>query len=117
MNYDEMILAHDRWKIRLRNAITKNEQIDATLVGKDDQCELGKWIYGDGKKYATSDAYKDLKIKHAKFHAAVSQVIIQAKTIPSAQALGLIDPLKSEFSRASSDCINAISGFKALLGK
>ena len=115
MNYDEMILAHSKWKTRLKQAIQGQEQIDVQVVGKDDQCELGKWIYGEGKKHANSSAYRDLKAKHAKFHASIPTVVNAARSSSPAKALELLDPVSGEFGRASSDCINAITALKRSL--
>ena len=60
LNWDQMILAHSRWKTRLKQAIESQEKIDAQVAGKDDQCEMGKWIYGEGKRHASVSAYNDL---------------------------------------------------------
>jgi hypothetical protein len=116
MNYDEMILAHDRWKIRLKTLISQKERINAEPMSRDDQCDLGKWIYGDGKRFAAMEAFKDLVDKHAKFHKTIGNVVRQAQTLPPDQAMELLHPLKSEFGRTSAACINAIAGLKKLLG-
>lgn len=111
-NFDQMLLAHSRWKARLKEAIGTKQTIDARLAGKDDQCELGKWIYGEGKKYASQNGYQDLKTKHTKFHACVASVVLQAATCLPAKALELIEAQGSEYGRASTDCVNAIADFK-----
>jgi methyl-accepting chemotaxis protein len=111
-NFDQMLLAHSRWKTRLKESIEHKETIDARVAGKDDQCELGKWIYGEGKKYAGQSGYQDLKAKHTKFHACVANVVLQAATCPPAKAMELIDPQRSEYARVSVDCVNAIAEFK-----
>ena len=52
MNFLEMISAHVRWKQRLSTYIQdKSEPLDPTIIGRDDQCRLGKWIYGEGQSY------------------------------------------------------------------
>ena len=109
MNFDEMILAHSRWKSRLKAAIQGKEKIDVENVGKDDQCELGKWLQGEGKKHADLPEFEELKTKHAKFHATVARVVAQAKALPTDEALTLVESLNSDYARASSDCINAIA--------
>jgi hypothetical protein len=109
-----MVLAHSRWKARLKAAIENKEQIDTRLAGQDDQCELGKWIHGEGKRHANLRESGDLKTKHAKFHASIPDVISRARSSPS-DALGLLDPFSSGFGRASSDCINAIVSLEKAL--
>lgn len=114
LNWDQMILAHSRWKTRLKQAIESQEKIDAQVAGKDDQCEMGKWIYGEGKRHASVSAYNDLKTKHAKFHACIPAVLNAARSSSPAKALELLNP-GGEFYRASSDCVNAISALKQSL--
>ena len=43
------------------------------------KCDLGKWIYGDGKQFAGSKTYRTLEAEHKKFHAEAGS-IIQSKT-------------------------------------
>lgn len=112
LQFDHMVLAHARWKTRLRNMIESGERIDAAVVGKDDQCELGQWIYSEGAKYANLPAFVDLKAKHARFHTCVAGVIQQARSLPPAKALELIDPAKSDFGHCSVECINAIAALR-----
>lgn len=117
LNFDDMILSHSKWKNRLKKAILAKEQIDTQVAGKDDQCELGKWIHGEGKKYAAVSAFGDLKAKHARFHASILNVVNQARSASPEKALEMVDPTTGEFGRASSDCINAILALKQSLAK
>jgi len=105
-NADQMILAHSRWKTRLKAAIEKKEPIESRLAGRDDQCELGKWLANEGKKYAHLSEYVTLKRLHAKFHSTIPEVVAQARISP-AHALELLSS-SGAFGRASADCINAI---------
>ncbi|HYW41671.1 MAG TPA: CZB domain-containing protein [Bryobacteraceae bacterium] len=114
MDYNAAVLAHSRWKTRLKNHLMGQEQVDPGSVAKDDQCDLGKWIYGDGKKHATLSAFADLKTKHTKFHLVAANVVNSARSRPRDKALELIDPLESEFGRATSDVINALAAAKTL---
>jgi len=43
------------------------------------KCDLGRWIYGDGKRFQSSKNYNDLEAQHKNFHAEAGK-IIQAKT-------------------------------------
>lgn len=116
MDLDRAVLAHSQWKKRLKDHINGQGQIEAAVLaqlGKDDQCELGVWLYGEGRKHIGLAAFTDLKDKHAKFHISAASVVRGAHTLSQGQALELIDPFKSEFGRASSDVINAISTLKA----
>ncbi len=116
MNFDEMILAHSRWKSRLRASIQGTENIDAQAVGKDDQCDLGRWLLGEGRTHANLAEFGELKAKHARFHTTVAQVVTQAKELPTNEALRLVESLDSDYARASSACINAIAKLRKTIG-
>ncbi len=56
------IEAHIRWKVRLESYISGEgrEQLDPDVVGKDNQCALGKWIYGPGgQKYNALTVFQE----------------------------------------------------------
>ncbi len=116
LNFDDMILAHSKWKTKLKAAIQGQEQIDVQTASKDDHCELGKWLKGEGKKYANLTQYSDLKTKHARFHASIPDILKQAHSGSREKALQLLEPL-GEFGRASSECINAITSLKQTVTK
>ena len=117
MDLDQAILSHSKWKARLKNHLRGQEQMEPESVGKDDQCELGKWLYGEGSSYANLSAFTDVKEKHQKFHTAAAAVIRSARSCPPGKALELIEPLKSEFAHASSDCIRALIALKAAIDR
>lgn len=48
MNLDESIQKHAEWKLKFRSAISRKEQMDAETIGKDNCCQLGVWLYGEG---------------------------------------------------------------------
>ena len=109
MDFDKVILAHSRWKIQLREFIAGNVTVDVNTVGRDDQCEFGKWLLNEGRTYADLPNFARLKEKHATFHKVVAQVVTQAKSLPKEKALALLDPVGTDYGRASSECINSIS--------
>lgn len=78
LNFMGAIEAHVRWKIRLEAYIngTSDENLDAEVVCRDDQCALGKWIYGGGgTKYGNHPMFPVLKQSHMNFHRAAGDVI------------------------------------------
>jgi hypothetical protein len=46
MNFDQVIMAHTRWKVRFLNFVEGKEKLEADTVAKDNLCDLGQWIYG-----------------------------------------------------------------------
>lgn len=76
MNFLEIISAHVRWKQRLLAYIQdKTEPLDPAIVGRDDQCRLGKWIYGDGQAYTHAESFEKVRTVHAAFHKHAAAVV------------------------------------------
>jgi hypothetical protein len=72
------IQAHVLWRVRLEAYVegTSNEELNPSIVGRDDCCALGKWIYGaGGKYYGSHPRFPDLKEVHACFHKAAGEVV------------------------------------------
>lgn len=76
MDLDTAIQVHTDWKTKLRFAITKRESpIDVATISKDNHCELGRWLCGEGKtRYDHLASYRECVIKHAAFHAEAGKV-------------------------------------------
>lgn len=78
LNFQDAVAAHQRWKARLQACIagTSSEKLDPAVVGRDDQCALGKWIHGQGTlTFGTMPAFSTLKIEHAQFHRIAGEVL------------------------------------------
>lgn len=92
MDLDQASKAHVDWKVKFRTAIAKQEKLDDVTIGKDNCCELGKWLHSEGKtKFGSLPAHRDLLAKHAAFHVEASQVarlINAAKYAEAEQAIG-----------------------------
>ncbi len=102
MNLDNAVETHAQWKTKLRSAISKHEQLDVASLSRDDCCELGIWLHGEGKqKYGRLAAHGDCVHKHLKFHHEVTKVAqtVNAKNFSLAESmLGA----GSEYAKASS---------------
>ena len=47
--------SHQQWKDNLRRAVKNRELIDTSSIGRDDCCDLGKWLYaGRARKLSTA---------------------------------------------------------------
>lgn len=78
LDFMSAIEAHVRWKIRLEAYISGvgEERLDPAVVGRDDQCALGKWIHGPGgAQHASHPSFQELKDIHAEFHQSAAEVI------------------------------------------
>ena len=78
-NYDLIVLMHRNWLVQLRAFLDgRKENLKATSEDHL-KCDLGKWIYGDGKIFTENQAYKELENEHKRFHIRAGD-IIQART-------------------------------------
>ncbi len=111
MNFDEAIVAHAEWKLKLTLYLQGEGKFDHVVVCQDDQCKLGKWIYSDGKKYANEPAYEHLRQVHAKFHTCAGSVIRAVDNNKSDDAKKMIAS-GSSYEEISAAVINAISAVK-----
>jgi hypothetical protein len=75
IDLDNAIRAHADWRSKLRMAASRREQLDADTVGRDDCCELGKWLHGAGNsKYGGKPAFVNLVAAHREFHVEAGKV-------------------------------------------
>jgi methyl-accepting chemotaxis protein len=88
---DAAIDKHAEWKIKLRSAMSKHEALDTPTIAKDNCCQLGQWLYGDGRlKFGNKPEFDSLIALHKAFHteaAKVSQLINDRKYSEADRAL------------------------------
>ena len=90
LDFEAVIAAHQQWRTTLRNAALKNKKMDASTIGRDDCCVLGKWIYGPGgAKWGKQANFTELVQAHKKFHAEAGKVAeaINSGRVKDAQAM------------------------------
>jgi hypothetical protein len=90
MNLDNAVQTHAQWKMKLRAAISKHEQLDIETLSRDDKCELGQWLHGEGKaSYGRLSCHGDCVEKHLAFHVAVTNIAkaVNAKEFDKAEAM------------------------------
>ncbi|WP_082053861.1 chemotaxis protein CheW [Methyloterricola oryzae] len=106
---ENAVQAHTRWKTRLRAALDgAGEKLDPAVVGRDNACDLGKWIHGEGgDQYSDMSAFGELKTAHAKFHRCAAEVVRRNEVGDKKAAEKLLGP-DGEFAAASSVTIRAI---------
>lgn len=116
MELDSALQAHAEWKTKLRVAITKHEKVDATSLGRDDCCALGKWLHAGGKvRHGKQAEFQKLLSAHAAFHreaGRVAQVINQGEYARAVDMLGAT----SAYGTASNDVGVAILALKQVAG-
>jgi hypothetical protein len=114
MNLDEAITAHSQWRIRLQNVIagTSREVLDPQVVGADNKCQLGQWIYGEARVHARLAEYERLVKEHAAFHQCAAQVLKLSSTGQKEAAALMVK--SGEFHQAS---LRTITAIRQLRGK
>ena len=74
-NYDLILLMHRNWLIQLRAFLDgRKEGLKATSEDHLN-CDLGKWIYGDGKRFQGNKSYTNLEAEHKMFHGKAGEII------------------------------------------
>jgi methyl-accepting chemotaxis protein len=75
INLDSAIKAHVDWRTKLRTAANTNASLDAGAAGRDNCCEMGKWIYGaGGSTFGTRPTFIELISAHKRFHEEAAKV-------------------------------------------
>ncbi|MEI6438442.1 MAG: CZB domain-containing protein [Candidatus Omnitrophota bacterium] len=92
MEFKEALEAHVNWRIKLRAyALNADKTLDPAIVGADDKCALGEWLYHEGARFSQFPEYQALKEVHAKFHVCAGRVVAMIHA-------GQIDEAKNELN-------------------
>lgn len=78
LDFKGAINAHMAWKVRLEKCMSDNnaEGLKVEVVSRDDQCVLGKWIYGPGgQQFGHMREFQEMKMEHMRFHLAAGDVL------------------------------------------
>ncbi len=112
MNLDSALQGHIDWKIKFHNAISKQRNMDAEAMSKDNCCELGKWLHEEGKtKYSSLPTYTAALTKHAEFHVEAGKIACAINAKKYAEAEAMLD-FGSPFATASKEVGIAIMHLK-----
>jgi len=113
---DEAIAAHIKWKLKLTRFVEGKsaEMLQSAVIGRDNLCDLGKWIYGEGARFKSAPQYRDLVQKHANFHVCAAEVVSKLESGDKAAAKSA---LAGAFARASKETIEAVMKLKKDVAK
>lgn len=110
LDFVAAIEAHRKWKERLADYVlgTSTEVLDHSVICRDDQCALGKWIYSSGATFTGHlPLFHQLKAKHAQFHISASQVVEHVQHDQKDLAISLL--MEGEFAKNSRDVQSLLS--------
>ncbi len=115
MDLDNAISVHVQWKSKLTAFIARpDNSLNADSVAKENQCELGQWLYGEGRAHSKLPEFAKVASDHQRFHKAAGEVIRKAQSgvnMTEEVALGA----KSEYAAASNAVVGSLLSMKKKL--
>ncbi|TSE28329.1 Methyl-accepting chemotaxis protein III [Tepidimonas thermarum] len=113
LDFDAAIKAHQQWRIKLRNAILKDEKLDVATIRRDDCCAVGKWIYGaGGRQWGSLPLFATLVEQHKKFHQETGHIAELVNAGKMEDANRLLSG-ESAFIRAGRAVVDTLQKLKA----
>jgi methyl-accepting chemotaxis protein len=100
MDWMKIVNAHVMWKKRLCAYVdgSSEENLDPTVVGTDNQCALGKWIYGEGQQFKDLPDFETVRLQHAEFHQQAGEIV---RLVHSADKTAAAEILHGHYSKTS----------------
>jgi methyl-accepting chemotaxis protein len=112
MDLDKAIAKHAEWKVKLRSAMNQKQQLDAAQIARDNCCDLGVWLHGNGRRtHAALDSFKTCVSSHANFHAQAGKVAMAINGGKYADADKMMGA-DSPYAQASSEVAMALRRLK-----
>lgn len=111
LDFDKVLAAHQQWRVTLRNATRKDKKLDADTIRRDDCCELGKWLYGNGgKRWGHEPAFRSLVQAHQSFHSEAGKVAdeVNRRAMDRATTLMESGSLFAEAGHRVTQCIRTL---------
>lgn len=103
MNFDDAITRHAEWRIKLRSAMHMKQKLDVFVISKENNCELGKWLHGEGRRDASAlPSYKACLDLHKAFHEEAGKIAVLINAGNYAEAEKLLAP-GSAYSQVSTN--------------
>lgn len=114
MDFEQARQAHFAWKRKLSEYIRRPDgSLKAEDIACDDQCTLGKWIHGEGSRFASIGEFTELKLVHANFHKMAAEIVTKADSgisVSEEVALGV----QSAYNKISTQVSVALMKVEAL---
>jgi len=109
INFMDGINAHVKCKVHLLNHLNGSsaEPLDPAVIGRDDQCVLGKWIHGPAfRHFHMSPIFYQLRSQHAQMHHIAGNIVehVQANNRAAAEAL-----MEGKYKDASRKVMKALT--------
>jgi methyl-accepting chemotaxis protein len=112
MDLDSAIQKHAEWKMKFRAAISKQETMDVATISKDNCCDLGKWLHGEGRtQHGSLGTFSPVVSSHAAFHNEAGKVAVAINAKRYADAEKMLDG-GTPYAAASNTVAGAIMKLK-----
>jgi hypothetical protein len=108
MDLDHALECHVAWKVKFRMAILDSGRVDAACVGREDCCDLGLWLQGEGRaQWEGLPAFESCVAEHRAFHQAAGRIGRAINAGRLEEASRLLKPAEA-FTRSSAALGNAL---------
>ncbi len=107
--------AHGAWKLKLKTAVsTGSSDTTPAIVGRDDQCQFGKWLHGQGidDDIRAGMPYQVVRRLHAEFHQCAGRVLALGLEGKRVEANTL---LEGEYTARSEKLVTALAKWRGEL--
>lgn len=114
MDFESAVTAHTNWMLRLFGYCkgTSNERLDPQTIQKDNVCDLGKWLHGDGRKFADDPEFPQLLKEHAAFHKSAASVVVLVDRGQRSAAEQILRSAESDYCRLSLQVVGLLKKFQ-----
>lgn len=76
MRFRDAVTAHTGWKLRVARYLSKPDgSLKGPVVRQDNQCDLGKWLYNEGRAFLRLREYQKLLEDHARLHQSAGDLV------------------------------------------
>jgi len=109
MSPKDAITAHVNWKLRIHALLSGklSEKLDPGSITRDNVCELGKWLYGEGKGQMSGEAHSELTAAHAAFHKEAARIVSE---VYGGHKIGLeVIEMNSPFGKLTTRIVGILS--------
>ena len=115
MDHKQVMIWHLKWTNDLENALREGHPVNPKDLGRDDLCDVGKWLKGDGAQYSDLPEFQEFEALHAAFHKKVCEAAKRAQNENDPDALhefdvgGECDDRSLDLAQKSHDLFAAIA--------
>lgn len=112
VTFKQVVSAHTEWKATFLKAIASGSPLDAAGMGRDDLCNVGLWLYGEGKtRFGEQESFHRLLAAHARFHQEAARICAVANDGSYDEACRMLKG-STPYARASETFTEAFTAFR-----